>query len=802
MRRQAGDKACRMQLDRLNPPQRQAVLSEAPALLVLAGAGTGKTQVITCRIADFIGRRRVPAQRILAVTFTNKAAAQMRLRAAQLTGLAAEALDVGTFHRICGRILRRYGGRLGLTPGFVIYDADDQLQVLKRCLQATGLDPQQVPPRQLRSQIEGWKNQGLGPEAAAAAPPNFATPVDRAAARIYPMYQAQLLGQNAVDFTDMLLHVLNLCRTDAEALAELQSRWTHILVDEYQDTNPVQYLLIKKLVTAGSSLTVVGDDDQSIYRWRGADIGNILRFEQDFPGAEVIRLEQNYRCTQTILHAANQVIAHNVGRKGKTLFCEGNPGQPLVLRIYNTERDEGQAVAEAIAGALAGGARPADVAILYRTNAQSRPLEEALRRCRIPYRLVGGLRFYDRREIKDALAFLRLTVCPQSDLDFLRVVNLPARGLGKTSLGRLTTWASEQGHSLMEAATELMGDAPPAGMSLTSRARAAVAQFAGQCAAWRRELAAHVPPGRLLEHILQDTGYLAATGEDDADRAAERVENLRELVASLDEYAELSDSPTVAGFLEDVALATEVDRLDDDGGQVALMTLHAAKGLEFLHVMMPGMEEGLFPHSRSLEDRAALEEERRLCYVGLTRAKTSLSLSAARVRSVFGQPQISTLSRFLGEIPREVLDGAAHTDAAQEAEGFVDDDVELDVDAAPTPRRRPAAGSTFAPARRLAPGRSGGGSGGFGGGAAGDFGRGDLAEHATFGLGKVLSVEGGADRRMATVEFAGGLRKVIVTRFLGRVDSPLPRAPSSLGAAGANASPAQPEAEAGAQIDG
>ena len=732
-----------MNLDHLNPPQRQAVLSEAPALLVLAGAGTGKTQVITHRVADFVTRRGVPARRILAVTFTNKAAGAMRDRAAALLQADPAALDIGTFHRIAGRVLRRHAPRLGLTRDFGIFDADDQLQVLKACLAELNLDSQQFPPRQMRSHIEGWKNKGLGPDQVGAT----SSPAERQAREVYPRYQARLRAQNAVDFTDMLLCLLDLCRGHHDVRGELRGRWSHLLVDEYQDTNHVQHLLLKELVTPAHSLTVVGDDDQSIYRWRGADVGNILRFERDFQGAEVIRLEQNYRCTGTILAAANAVIAHNVGRRGKTLFCAGNPGSKVALRLFDSERDEGAWVADEIRAALEQGVGGDELAILYRTNSQSRPLEEALRRQRIPYRLLGGLRFYDRREVKDSLAFLRLLVSPQSDLDFLRVVNLPSRGLGKASLDRLRQAADDGGESLMATAQRA---AQANASALTARARAALATFVAQYASWRQELDDGEAAGRVLEHILQDTGYLEALRSEPGDEGDERIGNLRELVAALDEYVAEASSPSLAGFLEDVALATDADRLEEGAGQVLLMTLHAAKGLEFDRVFMPGMEEGLFPHGRSLDDRAAVEEERRLCYVGITRARHRLALSAARVRHVFGQPQLSELSRFVGELPKDLLDlggMAAAVEPAEPGEGAV---------AAPMSPRRPRAARPRGPP---APAQDEAAS-------AADFAPGTVVFHPRFGAGQVLRAEGLPGRELVTVRFPSGPQRVIVGRFL------------------------------------
>lgn len=740
-----------MDLSHLNPPQRQAVLHGELPLLVLAGAGTGKTSVITHRIAHFVHERAVYPERLLAVTFTNKAAREMRERTAKLCRVQGRGSDIGTFHSICGRLLRRYGSRLGLDANFLIYDQDDALQLIKRCMVDLNVDQQAFAPRAVRGRLEEWKNRGQTPDEVRLA--GIGDPLAKRALDIYRLYRKRCIEANAVDFGDLLLHAVTLLQHDPEVRAGLQSRWTHVLVDEYQDTNPVQYLLLKLLVTEAHSLTVVGDDDQSIYRWRGADIGNILRFERDFPGAEVIRLEQNYRSTKTILAAANAVIANNTARKGKTLFTHGAEGAVLRLRVFDTERDEGDALAQAIGQLLHEGAAPSDIAVLYRTNAQSRALEEALRRRRIPYVIFGGVRFYDRKEVKDALAYLRLLINPRSTIDFLRVVNVPPRGIGKTTLEKLGDIAADGGVSLCEAARR--GDP-----ELTGRARTALQGFVSSLDGWARAAAAGEHLGRLLERCLQESGYLVQLRQEGTDEARDRLDNLAELVAALDEYVDLSEeTPSLAGFLEDVALATDIDGLGLEQGQVTLMTLHAAKGLEFGHVFLPGMEEGLFPHSRSLDDRAALEEERRLAYVGITRAKDSLMLSAARVRSVFGQPQANLLSRFVSEIPLELLDtGPAGASAGS--------------------RRALETTST-----RLGP-RIIGGTGGLGPVADADYMPTDLPTvrddsdafspgtrvlHATFGEGKVMECEGAGTRQKLIIQFGSVGKKVIVARFVERL---------------------------------
>jgi len=744
-----------MDMQRLNDPQRAAVTHGDAPLLVLAGAGTGKTTVITYRIAHLLEERGVAPSRILAVTFTNKAAREMRERAGKLSGLNPGALDIGTFHGMCGRILRRHGERIGLSPSFVIYDQDDQLQLIRQCLQSLNLDPQSFTPQAIRHHLEHWKNSGETPDKAHASGLDI---VAKKALDVYRLYEQTCLAANAVDFGDLLLHTVTLLEREPEVCATLQARWSHVLVDEYQDTNPVQYSIVKRLVTPTHSLTVVGDDDQSIYRWRGADVGNILRFERDFPGAELVRLEQNYRSTGIILDAANGVIAHNAARKGKTLYTRGGRGEKLHLCLYHSERDEGEGVGDLVQTALGRSVPASEIAILYRTNAQSRPIEDALRRRRVPYAIFGGVRFYDRREIKDALGYLRLLVNPRSDIDFLRVVNAPARGIGKTTLERLLEAARGSGVSLYQAATRVASGE----VTLAGRANKGLVDFV-VLMEQLRGLEGQEPLGRLLERVLEESGYLQALKNDETDDAADRIDNLAELVAALDEYVELDADASLAGFVEQASLATDVDGLQDDAGQVSLMTLHTAKGLEFTEVFLPGLEEGLFPHSRSLAERPALEEERRLCYVGLTRAKERLHLSAARVRSHFGEPRWSELSRFVAEIPGDLLalgdDLAAGTTTARAAHGApaaaAHDEAYDSLDGSryveyfDTPQVMPA------PAAR-------------GGSNGAEFVPGTRVFHASFGEGRVLDCEGSGPRQKLTIEFPGVGRKTIVARFVDK----------------------------------
>jgi len=713
-----------MDLSLLNAPQRQAVIHGDTPLLVLAGAGTGKTTVITYRIAHLLEERGIAPDKILAVTFTNKAAREMRNRAGALSGLAPEALEIGTFHATCGRILRRYAPRLGLSPHFVIYDEDDQLRLLKRCMTDLKLDLGTYAPKRIHHSIDQWKNQGLAPSEVS---PSQLDRLAQTALDVYRVYQERCLAAGGVDFGDLLLYALTLLKKEPDVRALLQRRWSHLLVDEYQDTNGVQYQWLQTLATPAHSLTVVGDDDQSIYRWRGADIGNILRFEQDFVGAQVIRLEQNYRSTQTILGAANAVIAHNVARKGKSMFTRGPTGGKLRLRIYATERDEGEAIAEEIGKALAHNLPAREIAALYRTNAQSRPIEDGLRRRQIAYAVYGGLRFYERREIKDALAYLRLLVNPLSEVDFLRVVNVPARGIGKRSLELLVELAVAHDCPLWEAVERF-------GSELPAKARKGLQGFLALMAE-HRQLQPSVPAAQLCERLLEKSGYLEALAEESPEEAESRRENLSELVSAIDEFVVTGPEADLSAFLTQVALSADIDQLDAQADRVSLMTLHSAKGLEFELVFMPGLEEGLFPHERSLHDRGALEEERRLCYVGITRAKSELMLSAVHERGLFGSRTTALPSRFLAELPRELLDAGEAPAPALVVDRTESSQLRERSDPVHSVSR-----SGFVPGMRVF--------------------------HASFGEGEIVAVDQTGTLEKLTIVFPGIGRKTIAARFV------------------------------------
>lgn len=753
-----------MDLSRLNPQQQQAVLAGTHPLLVLAGAGTGKTTVITYRIAHLLSLGAYPDE-LLAVTFTNKAAREMRGRAEALCQLPERTLTIGTFHNICGRVLRQYGHLLGLDRNFLIYDSADQLTQVKRVMAELEIDAQTVRPRSVRHHIEQWKNQGLLPHEVTPK-----DPLSFMAQKVYRTYEKRLLEANAVDFGGMLVNTYVLLKKYEEARRDLRTRWRYLLVDEYQDTNRVQYEILRQLTTPEHSLTVVGDDDQSIYRWRGADIGNILRFEQDFPSAQVVRLERNYRSTQTILSAANAVIANNASRKGKTLFTDAGSGPPISVRMFDDERQEGEAVGMAISDALREGMNPAEIAVLYRTNAQSRPIEDALRRRNIHYAVYGGLKFYDRREIKDALSYLRLIANPRSDLDFARVVNTPARGIGKTTLDRLGRLASSRGVSLLEAA-RLAGEGEAS--DIRGRPRAALQAFA----ALMQQLidaSRTLDPAKVLELTLQETGYRRDLQEDGTPESADRVENLTELHEALSEFVAFNPGAGLATFLEEVSLVADVDEMPEGGATLSLMTLHSAKGLEFEMVFMPGMEEGVFPHHRSLTNHAELEEERRLCYVGITRAKRVLHMSVVRERYGFGRTEFLQPSRFLKEIPVELLHLGPLTAGWDEepeewdndvpADAYLQDETaeELDDSFDPDELEESTLDASFEPDELEAqpppplPVREEGGG----------FAPGTRVYHRTFGEGAVVRVTGSGRYQRLVVKFPEVGEKSIVPKWL------------------------------------
>ncbi len=625
----------------LNPEQREAVLTTEGPLLVLAGAGTGKTRALTTRLAHILASRLAWPGQIFAVTFTNKAAAEMKERIRALIGDMVEGMTwLGTFHSIGLKFLQRHAEAAGLKSGFSILDDDDQLRLLKQVMAAANVDEKRFPARQMASVIDGWKNRGLLPTQVPEQE-SFIGPGVNAKA-LYAAYQQRLEQLNAVDFGDLLIKPLHLLQSDEFLLNEYRQRFRYILVDEYQDTNVAQYLLLRLLAGEHGNICCVGDDDQSIYGWRGAQVENILRFPKDFPQAKVIRLVRNYRSTAHILGAANRLIAHNRARLGKDLVSELGAGEKVRIRPCRDDREEARLITDELEAMQRAGESFSEAAILVRASFQMRTLEERLIETGIPYRVVGGPRFYERAEIRDALSYLKVVASPDHDLAFERIINVPKRGVGKSSLAKLHAFARNRGVSLYRAA-ELMVQTT----ELPAKARTAIRQLLEMFARWRREMAT-LKPNELAGLILDESGYIEMWQAERSVQAEARLENLKELVRSVGEF------DTLTGFLEHVALVMEADSMADDG-KVTLMTMHAAKGLEFDTVFLPGWEEGLFPNQRALDDggAASLEEERRLAYVALTRAKRRAIISFAASRMVHGMWQNNLPSRFLEELPAE-----------------------------------------------------------------------------------------------------------------------------------------------------
>ena len=628
----------------LNPAQREAVEALEGPVLVLAGAGTGKTRVLTTRLAHVLYTRRAWPGQILAVTFTNKAAREMKNRIGQLIGGVVEGMQwLGTFHSIGAQILRRHAELVGLKSNFTILDTDDQIRLLKQLIEAEGIDEKRHPARLLAALIDRWKNKGLTP---AKVPPGEAhSYADGKGIHMYRTYQARLKVLNATDFGDLLLENLRLFQENPDVLKQYQERFKYMLVDEYQDTNVAQYLWLRLLAQGSKNICCVGDDDQSIYGWRGAEVDNILKFEKDFPGAKVIRLEQNYRSTPHILGAASGLIKANEGRLGKTLWTEATEGEPVrVLGLWDGE-EEARHIGDEIEALHSKSVHLHDMAILVRASFQMREFEDRFLTIGVPYRVVGGPRFYERREIRDANAYLRLIAQPDDDLAFERIVNVPKRGLGKVAMQTLHGAARGQGISLLQATRSLIGTD-----ELRGPARKSLTAFVAMMDRWRA-LVDTLPHDELAEIVLDESGYTEMWQNDRSPEAPGRLDNLRELVRSMEQFENL------AGYLEHISLVMDVDQ-QDATDRVSLMTLHSAKGLEFPVVFLPGWEEGLFPHQRSLDESglAGLEEERRLAYVGITRAKEQARISFAANRRVHGSWNSSLPSRFIDELPEEFIE--------------------------------------------------------------------------------------------------------------------------------------------------
>ncbi len=647
----------------LNPQQRKAVEASDGPVLVLAGPGSGKTRVLTHRAAYLVERRGIAPRHIIAVTFTNKAAREMRARLDKLLGVnESKELTLGTFHAICARFLRREAPHLGLAREFAIYDADDQLSLIKRALKDLNLDDKQHKPSVLQNKISQAKSELIPPES--YQPQTYGDEIVR---RVYERYQRLLRENNALDFDDLLMQTVVLFDQNPTVLRYYQERYVHILVDEFQDTNTAQYTLLRQLAGERRNVFCVGDEDQSIYKWRGADFRNVQRFRDQYPDALVILLEQNYRSTQAILDAAQQVIARNVHRTPKKLFTQLGKGTPITLHEAYNEDDEAQYVVETISALVAKRqAKAGDFAIMYRTNAQSRVVEDAFIRAGMPYRLVGATRFYARREVKDVLAYLHLIHNPHDAVALSRIINVPPRGVGAKTLATLDAVAKETGQSHYKILQELKGtrgrekEAPASALAaqLTPRAAQALIEFVTLLDSWiaRRD---QLDVGALLDRVVAESGY-ARYVNDGTEEGLDRWENVQELGSVAAEYTRAVGDDPLTTFLEDVALVSDTDTRDDAAGADAptLLTLHSAKGLEFPLVMIVGMEEGVLPHSRSLQEPDEMEEERRLCYVGMTRAKRRLFLSYAFRRTVWGNNDVREPSRFLADIPRDLIEGA------------------------------------------------------------------------------------------------------------------------------------------------
>ena len=744
---------------RLNPPQREAVLTTEGPVLMLAGAGTGKTAALTARLAHLVATRRAWPSEILCVTFTNKAAREMRERVAKHLGAPGEGLPwLGTFHSICAKMLRRHAELAGLESNYTIIDTDDQLRVLKQLISDNDLDEKRWPARQLASLIDRWKNRGLNPGDLDAAE-NEAYANGRGAA-MYQLYQDRLKALNACDFGDLMLHMLNIFRAHADVLGEYQQRFKYILVDEYQDTNAVQYLWLRLLAQTRKNICVVGDDDQSIYSWRGAEVANILRFEKDFPGAHVVRLEQNYRSTPHILGAASGLIRANSERHEKTLWTEANGGDKVrVVGVWDAP-EEARRVGEEIERLEGEGAPLDQVAILVRAQYQTREFEDRFIQIGINYRIIGGFRFYERAEIRDALAYLRVIAQPQDDLAFERIYNQPKRGLGAKALEKMHAHARRTGLPLAAASLQLADSD-----ELPKRAANTIGGLLRQFLAWR-EASEDLTPADLLRLVLEESGYNDMLSADRSAESAGRAENLSELARAMEEYETLGD------FLEHVSLVMDNDAADNEE-TVTIMTIHAAKGLEFDHVFCVGWEEGVFPSQRAIDEGglASLEEERRLAYVAITRARRRCMIYHAANRRIYGQWTSSIPSRFIEELPEDHIEqestmtGGASLWRANWSENedpfahVAQNRPERSQNRGPGWRRAIATGYETKQARVAEPGRS---AASFAAKPRSDIAIGAMVQHEKFGTGCVIDQEG----NKLTINFEEAGEKRVIDSFV------------------------------------
>lgn len=689
-------------------------------VLVFAGAGSGKTRVLTYRIANLIKKHGVRPWNILAVTFTNKAANEMKERIEQLLGETATRMWAGTFHGICARILREKGEEIGLDKNFTIFDDGDQVALIRESMESLNLDQKRYHPREILNLISKAKEQLVLPDEFGR---RYVGQMENIAEKVYKVYQSKLAQNHALDFDDLIMYTVILLRNKPAVLEHYQNRFKYILVDEYQDINYSQYQLVRNLAAKHHNIFCVGDDDQSIYRWRGADVGIILQFESDYPEATVYKLEQNYRSTKKILEAAHHVVKRNKGRANKKLWTENEEGKDIEIIESANDMDEANNIARAIEdmASFGGGRNYSDIAILYRMNAQSRIFEEAMINRRIPYRLVGAVRFYERREIKDILAYMRLALNPYETVSLRRVINVPTRGIGQTSISKLEMFAINEQITLYEAIRRA-----EEATDITKRTRTAIAKF-GELVHHLHEMVDTVSVRRLTEEILLLSGYVESLKAERSMENQSRIENVEELL-SVTEQFEVNEDPSLRAFLENVALISDIDTYDESGNAITMMTLHAAKGLEFPVVFMAGMEEGIFPHRRSADDREELEEERRLCYVGMTRAREELKFSYAHQRMIMGQIQRSDISRFISEIPEELFSESPSGKHVYSSTSWR---------------------SQFKPARSSGPAT---------------FKPATKVEHEQFGAGIVLNSTGSGDSEVVTVAFEGqGIKKLVVS---------------------------------------
>ncbi len=727
----------------LNPQQKEAVVCEKWPQLVFAGAGTGKTRVLTAKIAYLIEQRRVYPNRIFAATFTNKAAGEMRSRVENLVGISCKGMWIGTFHSMCARILRQQAHRIGYTPAFTIFDQDDQLSLLRAVMKSLELDERTMQPRHALSVISKYKNRCLSPEDVAGTGKSY---YDQEAIRVYEHYQKALVQQQAMDFDDLIANAVRLLRAEPEVLQNYRTMFEYVLVDEYQDTNVAQFHLVQLLASGHGRVFVVGDDDQSIYGWRGAQVENILSFDRHFPNTTTFKLEENYRSTQAVLDFANAVIRSNTRRAPKQLWTGKAGGAGVIVARYGDDRQEAQGVVERVSELSRAGTKLGDMAVLFRTNAQSRAFEEALRRRNVPYVLVGGISFYERKEIKDCLAYLRLLVNPKDDVSCDRILNVPSRGIGAKSRDTLIEAARRSSRSMLEVI--VAGDCT----GLGAKSFSGLEELRSVFLLMRELVEQSRAPNEILQEMLTVTGYIDRLESEESEEADARLENINELMNALAIWSQENEAGGIAEFLEEVSLATDIDRWDKETDSLNLMTLHCAKGLEFSSVFVVGLEDGLLPSRQNFDDEAKLAEECRLFYVGATRAMRTLECSHVDQRWRFGSLMPMTPSRFLEAVPEKLFDTVDHTRVAAEALPSM-------LSFRPQRVRESKSGGGERRKIRIEPQHD-------------EFDQdivqyrmGQHVMHRTYGPGKILSISGfGPDMRL-TILFNDGTRKRLMARF-------------------------------------